>query len=229
MSTAACPSWPLESTTAGGTTTSRGFLNTPDTTPLGLLTGGQVEPYAPDTVSGVADVLTAQGDPVAAFDFDPFGNPRTGRDRGRSDRDLGPGRGRPRSGSPAGTRTRRSATGTPRRRGCTTRAGPVQRAGPGLPGLPPAGGQPVRLRLGRADELPGSLGRVALPGRTRRRPGPQRRGRAGQLAAGRPVRLGGTCMPNARPATGPARHPWQRPARRVPVPPVNDVRLRNQS
>jgi RHS repeat-associated protein len=71
------PQLALESTTGGGTTTSRGFLIATDTTPLGLMTGGRVEPYAPDTVSGVADVLTAQGDPVAAFDFDPFGNPRS--------------------------------------------------------------------------------------------------------------------------------------------------------
>ncbi len=67
-----------QTTTAGGTTTTQGFLNNPaDGTPLGMLTGGQTDSYAPDTVHGVANIVNPAGDTLAAYDYDPFGNPRS--------------------------------------------------------------------------------------------------------------------------------------------------------
>ena len=57
----------------------RGFTYGPDDEPLALLdpaTG--VHSYTHDWLGGVANMLTPAGVSVAAYDYDPFGNPRTG-------------------------------------------------------------------------------------------------------------------------------------------------------
>lgn len=65
-------------TTSGGTASTQGYLTNPaDGTALGLLSGGQVNPYALDTVHGVATVVDPQGATAAAYDYDPFGNARS--------------------------------------------------------------------------------------------------------------------------------------------------------
>jgi RHS repeat-associated protein len=56
---------------------SRGYLSGPGGNPLALLAGGAADTYLPDWLGGVADVVSPQGKPVAAYDFDPYGNPRT--------------------------------------------------------------------------------------------------------------------------------------------------------
>jgi RHS repeat-associated protein len=67
-----------QTTTVGGTSTTQGFLDNPaDGTPLGLLTGGQTDSFAPDTLHGGANVVNPAGATLAAYDFDPFGNRRT--------------------------------------------------------------------------------------------------------------------------------------------------------
>lgn len=58
------------------TGTARGYLSGPGETPLALLTGTSVNPFAPDWLAGVADVLSPEGDVLAAYDFDPYGVPR---------------------------------------------------------------------------------------------------------------------------------------------------------
>ena len=74
----AVPQVNLETTTPGsGPAITRGFLTGPAAMPLGLLTGAQTDPYAPDFLSGVADVVAPQGGSLASYDQDPFGNPRT--------------------------------------------------------------------------------------------------------------------------------------------------------
>lgn len=74
---AGLPQLALETDTSGGTSTTKGFLQGPDFTPVGLLTGGSTDSYAPDTVDGVASVLTPSGTTAAEYDYDPFGNART--------------------------------------------------------------------------------------------------------------------------------------------------------
>lgn len=75
---AGVPQLSLETTTpTGGTGSTRGFLDGPGATAMGMLTGTQVDPFAPDLVSGVADVVSPQGGSLASYDQDPFGNPRT--------------------------------------------------------------------------------------------------------------------------------------------------------
>jgi len=72
------PQLSLETTTpAGGTASTRGFLNGPAGVAMGLLTGTQTDAYAPDFLSGVADVVAPQGGSLASYDQDPFGNPRS--------------------------------------------------------------------------------------------------------------------------------------------------------
>ena len=73
----AIPTPNVETDSTGGATTSQDFLEGPGDTPLGLLTGGQTDSFAPDTVSGVASILTPSGTTVGEQDYDPFGNPRT--------------------------------------------------------------------------------------------------------------------------------------------------------
>jgi len=73
----ALPQLATESVTTGGATTSRGFVSTPDLAPLGLLTGGQTDSYALDTVGGVATVVNPAGSTMAAYDFEPFGSRRS--------------------------------------------------------------------------------------------------------------------------------------------------------
>jgi RHS repeat-associated protein len=73
----ALPQLATESVTTGGATTSRGFVSTPDVVPLGLLTGGQTDSYALDTVGGVATVVNPAGSTLAAYDYEPFGGPRS--------------------------------------------------------------------------------------------------------------------------------------------------------
>jgi RHS repeat-associated protein len=60
------------------TGSTRGYLTSPaDEAPLALLTGSQVDAFAPDWLAGVADVLSPQGTALAAYDFDPYGVPRS--------------------------------------------------------------------------------------------------------------------------------------------------------
>jgi RHS repeat-associated protein len=73
---AARPQVSVETTATPRGTTSRGFLPGPAGDPLALLTGGQAEPYLPDWLGGIADVLSPDGKPLAAFDYDPYGNAR---------------------------------------------------------------------------------------------------------------------------------------------------------
>lgn len=74
---AGLPQLAIETDTSGGASTSTGFVQGPDFTPLALLTGGQADSYAPDTVDGVSSVVTPQGAIAAEYDYDPFGNPRS--------------------------------------------------------------------------------------------------------------------------------------------------------
>jgi RHS repeat-associated protein len=67
----------IETDSSGGTSTSTGFVQGPDFTPLALPTGGQTDSYALDTVDGVASVVTPQGAIAGEYDYDPFGNPRS--------------------------------------------------------------------------------------------------------------------------------------------------------
>jgi len=72
------PQLVAQTTTTGAGSTSQGFLNNPgDGTPLGLLAGGQALSYAKDPFQGVGNVVNASGNTVAAYDYDPFGMPRT--------------------------------------------------------------------------------------------------------------------------------------------------------
>jgi len=71
------PQLATESITTTGGTTSRGFLSTPGSIPLGLLTGGQTNSYALDTTDGVANVVDPAGSTLAAYDYEPFGTPRS--------------------------------------------------------------------------------------------------------------------------------------------------------
>lgn len=57
----------------------RGFTYGPDDEPLALLdpaTGAH--PYTHDWLGGIANMLSPGGQPEAGYDYDPFGNPRTG-------------------------------------------------------------------------------------------------------------------------------------------------------
>jgi RHS repeat-associated protein len=67
-----------QTTTNAVSTTTQGFLDNPtDGSALGMLTGGQTDSYAPDTLHGVANVVDPAGNTLAAYDYDPFGKPRT--------------------------------------------------------------------------------------------------------------------------------------------------------
>jgi RHS repeat-associated protein len=64
---------------AGATSAVQSYVYGPDDEPLALLqpsTGPHA--YTHDWLGGVADMLTPTGVPEAAYDYDPFGNPRTG-------------------------------------------------------------------------------------------------------------------------------------------------------
>jgi RHS repeat-associated protein len=67
----------IETAASPASTTSRGFLSDPAGDVMALLTGGQADTYLPDWLGGVADVLSPESTPLAAYDFDPYGNPRT--------------------------------------------------------------------------------------------------------------------------------------------------------
>jgi len=71
------PQRSIESTATPTGSTSRGFLTGPDGTPLALLSGGQADTYLPDRLGGVADIASPTGQPLAAYDYDAYGNPRT--------------------------------------------------------------------------------------------------------------------------------------------------------
>jgi RHS repeat-associated protein len=75
---AALPQRDIETTATPDTSTSRGFLAGPGGVPLALLTGGQVHPYLPDWLGGVADLVSPEAASQRSYDYDPFGNPRTG-------------------------------------------------------------------------------------------------------------------------------------------------------
>jgi RHS repeat-associated protein len=61
----------------GSGSTSQGYLTDPTGNPLALLTGSATDGYAPDWLAGVADVVSPDGTPLVAYDYDPYGNPRT--------------------------------------------------------------------------------------------------------------------------------------------------------
>jgi RHS repeat-associated protein len=67
----------LEATSRAGSTSSRGFLIGPDNVPLGLADGGHVDAYVPDWLGGVSAVEAPDGSDLAAYDFDPYGGPRS--------------------------------------------------------------------------------------------------------------------------------------------------------
>ncbi|WP_213007020.1 DUF6531 domain-containing protein [Paractinoplanes toevensis] len=67
----------LETTSTATATSRRGFLDGVKGTALALLTGKQTDPYLPDWLGGVADVIGPDGGVLAAYDYDPYGNPRT--------------------------------------------------------------------------------------------------------------------------------------------------------
>jgi RHS repeat-associated protein len=71
------PSVSVETTATPTNSTTRGFLPGPQGSALALLAGGETDPYLPDWLDGVATVVSAQGQVRAAYDYDPFGNPRT--------------------------------------------------------------------------------------------------------------------------------------------------------
>jgi RHS repeat-associated protein len=71
------PQLALETTDKGATSSTRGFLNDQGQLPLATLVDGEVNSFAPDWLGGVADVLGPDGAPLAAYDFDPYGQPRT--------------------------------------------------------------------------------------------------------------------------------------------------------
>ncbi|MEO3781403.1 polymorphic toxin-type HINT domain-containing protein [Micromonospora sp. B11E3] len=64
---------------AGQTLEKRGFTYGPDDEPLALLDPASgAHPYTHDWLGGVANMLTPSGQPVTGYDYDPFGNPRSG-------------------------------------------------------------------------------------------------------------------------------------------------------
>jgi RHS repeat-associated protein len=64
---------------SGNVLEKQGFAYGPDDEPLALLDGaGGAYPYTHDWLGGVANVLTPGGLPAGGYDYDPFGNPRTG-------------------------------------------------------------------------------------------------------------------------------------------------------
>ncbi|MET3422299.1 RHS repeat-associated protein [Actinoplanes tereljensis] len=67
----------LETTSTATATSRRGFLDGVKGTALALLTGKQTDPYLPDWLGGVADVVGPDGGVLAAYDYDPYGNPRS--------------------------------------------------------------------------------------------------------------------------------------------------------
>ncbi|RBQ20017.1 hypothetical protein DP939_09300 [Spongiactinospora rosea] len=74
------PQIALDTTTnaSGAVVESRGFTYGPDDEPLALLTGGGAHAYTHDWLGGVANMLSPTGEVEAGYDYDPFGNPRTG-------------------------------------------------------------------------------------------------------------------------------------------------------
>jgi RHS repeat-associated protein len=71
------PQRDIETTATPGTSVSRGFLTGPARTPLALLNAGDVDPYLPDWLGGVADLVSTQGISQHSYDYDPYGVPRT--------------------------------------------------------------------------------------------------------------------------------------------------------
>ncbi|WP_204018159.1 RHS repeat-associated core domain-containing protein, partial [Sphaerimonospora thailandensis] len=63
---------------SGSVVETRGFTYGPDDEPLALLTGGGAYAYTHDWLGGVANMLSPTGRVEAGYDYDPFGNPRTG-------------------------------------------------------------------------------------------------------------------------------------------------------
>jgi RHS repeat-associated protein len=74
---ATTPSLALETVSKGDDSKTRGFLGDAGAAPLAMLTGDAAATYAPDWLSGVADVLDPSGAVLAAYDYDPYGNIRT--------------------------------------------------------------------------------------------------------------------------------------------------------
>jgi RHS repeat-associated protein len=64
---------------AGNTVERRGFTYGPDDEPLALLDSATgAHPYTHDWLGGIANMLSPGGQPEAGYDYDPYGNPRTG-------------------------------------------------------------------------------------------------------------------------------------------------------
>ncbi|MFI6816441.1 RHS repeat-associated core domain-containing protein [Nonomuraea sp. NPDC050328] len=63
---------------AGSVMSRQGFTYGPGDEPLALLTGGAAHAYTHDWLGGVANLLSPSGEVEAGYDYDPFGNPRTG-------------------------------------------------------------------------------------------------------------------------------------------------------
>jgi RHS repeat-associated protein len=74
---AGLPILSAETVSQGGTSSTKGFLQGPLGSALGMLSGGQVDSYAPDWAGGVADVLPPSGAPLASYDYRTFGGPRS--------------------------------------------------------------------------------------------------------------------------------------------------------
>jgi hypothetical protein len=74
----ALPRTAIETSATPTSSTSRGFLTGPGGIPLTLFTGGRADTYLPDWLGGVADLIGGQDQTLAAYDYDPSGNPRTG-------------------------------------------------------------------------------------------------------------------------------------------------------
>ncbi|MEV8635112.1 polymorphic toxin-type HINT domain-containing protein [Streptosporangium sp. NPDC051023] len=74
------PQIALDTTTnAGGAVVERqGFTYGPDDEPLALLATGGAHSYTHDWLGGTANMVSATGQVEAGYDYDPFGNPRTG-------------------------------------------------------------------------------------------------------------------------------------------------------
>ncbi|WP_206059488.1 RHS repeat-associated core domain-containing protein [Nonomuraea zeae] len=74
------PQIALDTTTdaSGATVDRRKFAYGPDDEPLAMILGDGAHAYTHDWLGGVANMLSPTGQVEAGYDYDPFGNPRTG-------------------------------------------------------------------------------------------------------------------------------------------------------
>ncbi|MFF0574621.1 polymorphic toxin-type HINT domain-containing protein [Streptosporangium saharense] len=91
------PQIALDTTTnAGGAVVEKqGFTHGPDDEPLALLAQGSAHSYTHDWLGGVANMVSATGQVEAGYDYDPFGNPRTGPTLTTANSGTGGGAGAP--------------------------------------------------------------------------------------------------------------------------------------